>query len=97
MSKACPLISRKIIYDDGGILQVRIWSLPSPVTPSRHEYKYSLFYGRDGVRLVGYDNERGKGDHKHIRDDELPYIFMDLDGMIDDFMADVKAMREGKL
>jgi hypothetical protein len=97
MSKARPLISRKVIYDDGSILQIRIWSVPSPVVASRHEYKYSLFYGRDGVRLVGYDNERGKGDHKHIRDNELAYAFTDLDRMIDDFMADVTAIREGKL
>jgi hypothetical protein len=97
MSKARPLINRKVIYDNGGILQIRIWSVPSPVMASRHEYKYSLFYGRDGVRLVGYDNERGKGDHKHIRDNELPYAFTDLDRMIDDFMADVTAIREGKL
>jgi hypothetical protein len=97
MSKARPLINRKVIYDDGSILQIRIWSVPSPVVASRHEYKYSLFYGRDGVRLVGYDNERGKGDHKHIRDNELAYAFTDLDRMIDDFMADVTAIREGKL
>ena len=97
MSKARPLINRKVIYDDGSILQIRIWSVPSPVVASRHEYKYSLFYGRDGVRMVGYDNERGKGDHKHIRDNELPYAFIDLDRMIDDFVADVTAIREGKL
>jgi hypothetical protein len=97
MSKARLLINRKVIYDDSGILQVRIWYVPSPVMGSRHEYKYSLFYGRDGLRLVSYDNERGKGDHKHVRNDELPYTFTDLDRMIDDFMADVTAMREGKL
>jgi hypothetical protein len=97
MSKARLLINRKVIYDDGGILQIRIWYVPSPVIASWHVYKYSLFYGRDGLRLVSYDNERGKGDHKHIRDDELPYTFTDLDRMIDDFMVDVTAMREGKL
>ena len=47
--------------------------------------------------MVGYDNERGKGDHKHISDNELPYAFIDLDRMIDDFVADVTAIREGKL
>src|SRR5919112_1317068 len=97
MSKARALINRKVIYDDGGILQIRIWSVLSPVMASRHAYKYSLFYGRDGVRLVGYDNERGKGDHKHIRASELPYAFTDVNRMIDDFMADVTAMREAKL
>ena len=97
MSKARLLINRKVIYDDGGILQIRIWYVPSPVMASQHGYKYSLFYGRDGLRLVSYDNERGKGDHKHVREYEAPYTFTDLDRMIDDFMADVTAMREGKL
>ena len=97
MSKARLLINRKVIYDDGGILQIRIWYVPFPVMASRHGYKYSLLYGHHGLRLVSYDNERGKGDHKHVRDNELPYTFTDLDRIIDDFMVDVTAMREGKL
>jgi len=38
----------------------------SPVAPSTHELKYSLFYGRPGIREVGYEHERGKGDHRHV-------------------------------
>jgi len=34
--------------------------------------KYSLFYGRSGVREVGYDNECGKGDHRHFKGGETP-------------------------
>ncbi|MFO7642020.1 MAG: hypothetical protein R6X17_12365 [Candidatus Competibacteraceae bacterium] len=30
----------------------------------------------DGKRIVGYDNERGKGDHKHLGDREQPYRFV---------------------
>jgi hypothetical protein len=43
-----------------------IWEVASPVIGSAHKLKYSLFYGVNGKRLVGYDNERGKGDHRHI-------------------------------
>ncbi|WP_366949727.1 DUF6516 family protein [Geobacter sp.] len=34
-----------------------------------------MFYcGRlDGTCLVRYDNERGKGDHKHLQGTEQPY------------------------
>jgi len=46
-----------------------------PVLPSMHRLKYSLFYGRPGVREVGYDNERGKGDHRHFRGVETDYVF----------------------
>ena len=37
-----------------------IWEVPSPVVGSAHKLKYSLFYGANGKRLLGYDNERGK-------------------------------------
>lgn len=51
------LFSQRIDYDDGGIAEMVIWRVPAPVPPSRHDLKYSLFYGRPGVREVGCDNE----------------------------------------
>jgi len=45
---------------------------------------------RDGVRVVGYDNERGKGDHKHSYDTELPYVFKDVPTLIRDFLQDIE-------
>ena len=45
----------------------------------------------DGERIVGYDNERAKGDHKHLRGVELPYRFVDVETLVADFMADVEA------
>ncbi|MCX7339606.1 MAG: hypothetical protein NT037_03640 [Hyphomicrobiales bacterium] len=43
-----------------------------------------MFYGRPAQRLVGYDNERGKGDHCHGVADEVPCQFtslgLDLEG-----------------
>jgi hypothetical protein len=50
-------------------------ALACPVPPSVHGLKYSLFYGRPGVREVGYDNERGKGDHRHFQGAETAYAF----------------------
>lgn len=55
-----------------------------------HGLKYRLVYARHGRRLVGYDNERGKGDHKHIGDKQFPYMFVSVDQLVSDFMADVK-------
>ncbi len=54
------LFYHRIDYDDGGIVEMVVWRVPSPVPPSMHDLKYSLFYGRSGSREVGYDNERGK-------------------------------------
>ena len=52
-----------------------IWQFPQADTERPHGLKYRLIYVREGKRLVGYDNERGKGDHKHTADQELPYNF----------------------
>ena len=41
-------------------------------------------------RVVGFDNERGKGDHKHFGDQEEPYTFVDVDRLIDDFIQEVE-------
>jgi hypothetical protein len=51
--KAEPLLRERIDYDDGGIVEMVLWRVPSPVPPSKHLLKYSLFYGRDGRREVG--------------------------------------------
>jgi hypothetical protein len=63
------------------------------VPPSRHRLKYSLFYGRPGERVVGYDNERGKGDHRHYGDREQRYAFTSIEKLLADFKADVERMR----
>jgi hypothetical protein len=38
---------------------------------------------------VSYNNERGKGDHRHIGNLEVLYKFVTVDRLIDDFLADV--------
>ena len=51
-----------------------------PVPPSDHGFKYRLVYVVDGERVVGYDNEAGKGDHKHLGADEteVPFTFVSM-------------------
>ncbi len=44
-----------------------VWRVPEPVRPSEHGFQYRATYAIDGVRVVGFDNERGKGDHCHLR------------------------------
>jgi hypothetical protein len=78
--KAELLFHQRIDYDDEAIVEMKIWRVPSPVPPSVHGLKYSLFYGRPGVREVGYDNERGKGDHRHIQGVETDYKFSTISG-----------------
>jgi Family of unknown function (DUF6516) len=83
----------RIDYDDGAIVEMVLWRVPTPVAPSRHDLKYSLFYGRPGVREIGYDNERGKGDHRHLLGVETPYDFVSVEKLIADFWSDIKRLR----
>jgi uncharacterized protein DUF6516 len=57
----------------GAIVDEVIWKLPQPEPGRPHGYKYRLAYVRDGRRLIGYDNERGKGDHRHYSEHEEEY------------------------
>lgn len=73
----------------GNIVEMKIWAVPvTEHTP--YGVKYSLVYVVDGERAIGYDNERGKGDHKHIDGKEKPYQFTDVDILIEDFANDVE-------
>ena len=74
----------------GGVVEMVVWKVPAPVPPSTHPFKYRLVFVRDGQRWVGYDNERRKGDHKHLRGREVVYQFVDIDTLMHDFLRDVE-------
>lgn len=95
--KARLVIRDRRLFTDGFILEVVVWYVPVPVPPTNHRFKYRLFYGKPGERLVGYDNERGKGDHRHRAGREEPYAFTSIAELLDDFEADVVALREGAI
>lgn len=73
----------------GGIVEMVIWRLPRSDPERPHGLKYRLYFGREGRRLVGYDNERGKGDHRHYESREEPYHFVSLEQLLRDFLDDV--------
>jgi len=86
---AIKLFHKKQIYHDG-IIELVIWRLPRVNSERPHGLKYRLVYVKNGKRLVGYDNERGKGDHKHIGEKESVYKFQSVDQLLKDFWNDVK-------
>ena len=90
MTKATLELHVKREYASGEIIEMTIWRLPKATSERLHGLKYSLYYGRDGERMVGYDNERGKGDHRHIRDIEEVYMFSSKENLIADFMKSVE-------
>lgn len=86
---AQPLINTKIVLGDNATSHLVVWQVPKPLPGSEHGFKYRLAYVVDGVCVVRYDNEAGKGDHKHLGVLELAYRFTNIDTLIDDFMADI--------
>lgn len=64
--------------------------MPGATDERPHGLKYSLFFGRDGERIIAYDDEAGKGDHRHYGDREEPYRFTTMENLIADFWNDVK-------
>jgi len=85
---AYPVLNEKNAFG-AGFVQLVVWQVREPVPASAHRFKYRLVYVVDGERVVGYGNERGKGDHKHILGQEYPYLFGDIPSLLDNFWQDV--------
>ena len=73
----------------GYITQIVVWKVPNPIPGSRHRYKYRCYFGRSDERIIGYDNERGKGDHRHVGRHEFAYDFQSVPILVEDFTKDV--------
>ena len=93
--KAQRVFYDKAVLADGAIVEMMIWQLPRASAERPHGLKYRLYFGRDGKRIVGYDNERGKGDHKHLGEVEIRYRFVSLAQLVTDFLADVERANGG--
>ena len=97
MARARLLLDDKRVFADGMILQLKLWELQPPdrVRGSVHGFKYSLFYGGEGQRILAYDNEAGKGDHVQRGAEETPYLFTTFETLLDDFLTEVGVLRGG--
>lgn len=87
--KAIQLVRTRIVYAEDAFAELVLWRVPAPVAGSRHAYKYRLAYVVDGVCVVRYDNEVGKGDHRHFGGKESVYAFRSPEGLIADFQRDI--------
>ncbi len=70
-------------------VEIRVWRLPQPLPPSDHNYKYRLAYIVAGNCVLRYDNERGKGDHRHLGQEESPYFFSSPEQLLADFNREI--------
>jgi len=93
--KAEPLIDERHVLDADTFVEIVVWRLPRPAPGSAHRFKYRLALVHKEVCVLRYDNEAGKGDHRHVGDIERRYTFTDADRLLSDFWRDVERWRQG--
>jgi hypothetical protein len=92
--KAELLIEERHVVDSHSFVEIVVWRLPRPARGSRHGFKYRLAFVVDGVCVLRYDNEAGKGDHRHVGNVQKPYGFTDPDTLLADFWREVEEWRQ---
>ena len=90
--KATLLQKERIKLGHNRFVEVVVWQVPNPVPGSAHEFEYRMVLVVNEVSVLRYDNEAGKGDHKHVGGIEVPYKFSTLDQLVDDFWNDVATL-----
>jgi Family of unknown function (DUF6516) len=85
------LLRERSPVGEHGFAELAIWRLPRQLPGSAHSFKYRLAFVVNGVCVLRYDNEAGKGDHRHIGSEETPYTLTTVEQLLADFWADVDA------
>jgi len=91
--KAEPLTQERHILEQDAFVEIVVWRVPQPVRGSTHRLKYRLALVVGGECVLRYDNESGKGDHRHVGDAETSYAFTSYETLLAEFWADVDAWR----
>ena len=87
--KAAELFRTRIVYTAHAVAEMVLGRVPGPAKGSLHEYKYRLAYVVKGICVVRYDNEAGKGDHRHFGAKESDYAFTNPEALLTDFQGDI--------
>ena len=65
----------------------------TPAGSRKHtSVQYRLALVVNGECVLRYDNERGKGDHRHIKGREEAIEFISLEALFDAFRSDMERM-----
>lgn len=88
--KARLLFDTRVVYAENAFAELVLWQLPKPLPGSGHGYKYRLAYVVDGECVIRYDNEAGKGDHRHVGARESRYAFASVEKLLADFQRDIR-------
>lgn len=91
--KADLLLDERHVLSEDSFVELVVWQVPRRVKGSAHRYKYRLAFVVAGRCVPRYDNEPGKGDHRHWGETESPYKFTTPERLIADFWNDVDNRR----
>jgi hypothetical protein len=91
--KAKLLIRRRWIVSDHAFAEMVVWGLPEPLEGSSYSFKYRLAFVVNSECVLRYDNEAGKGDHRHLAGRERAYKFVSPRQLASDFFADIERYR----
>jgi Family of unknown function (DUF6516) len=87
--KATELYRQRIVYSENRFAELLLWRLPKPLAASKHRFKYRLAYVVNEICVLRYDNEAGKGDHRHWGGKERNYDFSGPEQLLADFQKDI--------
>jgi hypothetical protein len=88
--KVVELFRNRVILAENRFSEIVLWRLIKPLPGSSHSFKYRLAYVVNEVCVLHYDNEPGKGDHRHWGEEESDYKFRSFDKLLADFQADIE-------
>jgi hypothetical protein len=92
--RAEALAQERYVLAEDAFVEIVVWRVPRALKGSTHQFKYRLALVVGGECVLRYDNETGKGDHRHVGDVETAYSFSSYEKLLTDFWADVDAWRE---
>ena len=92
--KAELLFKDRVVQTERSFAELIVWKVPQPLLGSMHPFKYRLAFVVNGQCVLRYDNEAGKGDHRHIGDVENAYVFTTAAQLLADFWQDVDQWRQ---
>lgn len=88
--KAALLLDERHVVAEDVFVEIVVWRVPRPSRGSTHSFKYRLALVVEGRCVLRFDNEAGKGDHRHVDGVEMPYTFGGYERLVSDFWIEVE-------
>ena len=87
--RAVVILNERHVIAEDAFVEMVVWQVPQTQRRSSHRLKYRLAFVVSGECVLRYDNEAGKGDHRHLGAREAAYGFVSHERLLADFWNDV--------